>query len=96
MDLDNASPSQILKMRLVHISDELRALPSDAFAEKHELNVEADEIRNLLREVEGDQSEMLAKWAERAAGKGIPMTDDEQFRAAYVQAKGAIGAGGSS
>lgn len=95
MDMDAASPQQILKMRLVHISDELRALPADAFAEKHELNLEADEIRKALSEVEGDQSEALAKWAERAGRKGIPMTDDEQRAAGQVQAKGGPGKFGS-
>ena len=90
LDLDNASPEQVLKMRLVHISDELAALASDAFAEKHELNLEADEIRNALSQIEGDQSAVLDRWAERAGRKGIPKTNEEQLAEGIVVAKGAV------
>lgn len=78
-------------MRLVQIDDELRALPSDAFAEKHELNLETDEIRNALSELEGDQSEALKEWTERAGRKGAPADDAEQRAAAQVRANGAVG-----
>lgn len=94
-DIDNASPEDLLRMRLVQIDDELRALPSDAFAEKHELNLETDEIRNALSELEGDQSEALKEWTERASRKGTPASQDETWASAIVQAKGNIGAGGA-
>ncbi len=90
MNLDDATPEQIVFMRLGHISDELRALPSDAFAEKYELNVEADELRSALDEIEGDRSEILAEWAERAGRKGVPITDKEALRVAAVHAKGLL------
>ena len=90
MNLDDATPEQILMMRLGYISDELRALPSEAFKEKHALNVEADEIRSALGEIEGDQSEILAEWAERAGRKGIPAIDEETLRVAVVRAKGML------
>lgn len=89
-DLDSLSPEQILRMRLVHISDELEALDSMAFAEKHALNLEADEIRNALSELEGDQSKALNAWAERAGRKGIPHTDAELRAIGQVLARGAV------
>lgn len=91
-DLDNASSAQILRMRLVHIADELAALDADAFAEKHELNLEADELRRALKEVEGDQSEALRGWTERAARKVESKTDLELAAEGAVRANG--GAGG--
>ena len=98
-DLDNASSAQILRMRLVHIADELAALDADAFAEKHELNLEADELnleadelRRALKEVEGDQSEALRGWTERAACKVESKTDLELAAEGAVRANG--GAGG--
>ena len=91
-DFDNASSAQILRMRLVHIADELAALDADAFAEKHELNLEADELRRALKEVEGDQSEALRGWTERAARKVESKTDLELAAEGAVRANG--GAGG--
>ena len=91
-DLDNASSAQILRMRLVHIADELAALDADAFAEKYELNLEADELRRALKEVEGDQSEALRGWTERAARKVESKTDLELAAEGAVRANG--GAGG--
>lgn len=90
MNLDDATPEQVLFTRLAHISDELGALPPDAFAAKHALNVEADELRSALGEIDGDQSETLAEWAERAGRKGIPVSDEEALRVAVVQAKGRL------
>ena len=94
-ELDGKQSDEILRMRLVQISDELGALPDDSFAEKHELNVEADEVRAALREYEGDQSEKLNEWAERAGRKGIPLTDQEQLEQAVVQTRGSVGEGGA-
>ena len=79
-------------MRLVHIADELAALDADAFAEKHELNLEADELRRALKEVEGNQSEALRGWTERAARKVESKTDLELAAEGAVRANG--GAGG--
>ena len=94
-ELDGKQPDEILRLRLVQISDELRALPADAFAEKHELNLEADEVRKALSEYEGDQSEKLNEWAERAGRKGLVLSDEEQLALAIEQAKGAVRGGGT-
>lgn len=92
-DLNAAEPDEILRLRLVQISDELGALPDDAFAEKHELNVEADEVRAALREYEGDQSEKLDEWAKRSARKGIPLSPEQQALLVKMKAIGDAGGG---
>ena len=92
-NVENAEPAEILRMRLVQIDDELRGLPADAFAAKHELNLEADEVRKALAEVEGDQSEALDEWNKRSARKSTHEIDPEVAKA-VVQTKGSVGDGG--
>ena len=70
---------QALRARLVEIDDELRALAGDAFAEKHALNLESDELRAQLDEAVGDDAQAAAReWAERAGRKGEHTQDVEQ------------------
>ncbi|MEM7340788.1 MAG: hypothetical protein AAF467_19180 [Actinomycetota bacterium] len=66
-----------IRRRLVAIDDELRALAVDDFAGKHRLNVEADGLRKQLRALEGDDSAVLAEWADRAARKSSDTADDD-------------------
>lgn len=93
--LNEQSRERALRTRLVQISDELAVLAPDAFAAKHELNLEADEARRALSELTGDESAALDAWAERAARKGIPKTDAELHAEAVAQTKGAVGSAGS-
>lgn len=65
-----------IRLRLVEISDELRALPSTDFAGKHRLNTEADTLRNQLSEL-GKDSDIPQQWAERAARKSSQAVDDD-------------------
>ena len=68
VDSDSAS---VVMARLVEIDDELRGLADFAFAEKHALNVERDELRAKLRELLGDDAKAAVDdWAERAGRKG--------------------------
>lgn len=68
--MSDPSPEE-LRERLVEIDDELRALPSDAFERKHELNSESDDLRRQLADQLGDEmDEASAGWAERAGRKG--------------------------
>ena len=71
-----------VRRRLVEISDALHALPADAFEEKHELNLESDELRNMLGVLVGDHSEQLQKWAGRAATKPPQPSPEEELEAA--------------
>jgi hypothetical protein len=63
--------AEAIRRRLAEIHAELAALPSDAFAEKHELNTEADQLkqepRNLMQDRLHDASD---EWSNRAARKG--------------------------
>lgn len=70
------SPEE-LRRRFVEIADELRSLPADAFARKHELATEADTHRARLAEVlESDLREAGDQWAERAGRKGTHSVDE--------------------
>ena len=57
--------------RLVEIDDEMRELADDAFADKHALNLESDELRERLGELVGDDAQAAVdEWAGRAGRKG--------------------------
>jgi hypothetical protein len=59
-----------LRAELGEIFDQLRTLPSDAFAEKVKLRKRQDELTRLLREIDIPGAEELKKdWAEAAAAK---------------------------
>ncbi len=75
-----------LRRRLVQIDDEIRALASDAFAEKHELNTEADELRSELAAQLGPAMDAAsADWAERAGHKGThSVNEDEKIAQAGI------------
>lgn len=66
-----------LRRSIVEIDDQVRALPADAFAEKYRLQTEGDELRRALWAVADPGDEVLASWAERAAGKNAQAVDDE-------------------
>lgn len=71
-----------LRRRLVEIDDQVRGLQPDAFARKHELLVEGDELRAMLREALKDELESIGHlWAERAGHKGSHYVDYEAKRA---------------
>ena len=83
------------RRRLVEIGDELRALPSDAFAAKYALHTEADSLRGLLSEtVNPDSEAALKRWAGRAGRKGSHVLDydAEQAKASVI----CLGEGGAS
>jgi hypothetical protein len=59
-----------LRAELGEILDQLRALPSDAFAQRARLRKRQDELTRLLREIDIPGAEDLKKdWAEAAAAK---------------------------
>jgi hypothetical protein len=59
-----------LRAELGEILDQLRALPSDALAEKVKLRKRQDELTWLLREIDIPGAEELKKdWAEASAAK---------------------------
>ena len=61
---------QEIRAQLGEILDQLRTLPSDAFAEKSKLRKRQDELTRLLREIEIPGAEDMKKdWAEGAAAK---------------------------
>lgn len=77
------------RRRLVEIDAELRALPNDAFARKHELRSEADAIRRELADlVSDDLSEAKSGWAERSARKGSHAEPDPAQQAARIVSPG--------
>ncbi len=79
------TPEQ-LRQRLVEIDDEVRGLPADAFASKHELLTEADQLRALLGEaLEDDLQAIGEEWAERAGRKGThTVNEDEKIAQAGI------------
>ncbi|MGI9623055.1 MAG: hypothetical protein ACR2PK_09490 [Acidimicrobiales bacterium] len=83
--MSDLSP-EMIRERLVELDDELRALPSDAFARKHELNTESDELRRQLAEQLGDDiDDANAGWAERAGHKGThSVNEGEQIAQAGI------------
>ena len=90
-----ADPRQI-RARLVEIDDALQRLPSDAFAEKHNLLTEADGHRaSLASELGAELDAASDEWAERAGRKGTHSVDeDEQAAQAAIVSPGE-GAGAS-
>lgn len=66
-----------LRCSIVEIDDQVRALPVDAFAEKYRLQTMGDELRRALSAVADPGDEVLASWAERAAGKNAQAVDSE-------------------
>ncbi len=71
-----------LRRRLVEIDDEIRALPTDAFAARYELDKERDLLRTQLAElVESELGPVAEQWAERSGRKGSHTTDYDVERA---------------
>ena len=94
-----ADPAADHCRRLVEIDAELRALPGDAFARKHELRSEADAIRRELADlVSDDLSEARREWAQRSARKGSHAEPDPTQQAARIVSpiEGAGGAGAAT
>lgn len=70
------------RIRLGEISDETRLLEDDDFRAKHDLNVEADDLRRVLAEGSHKDAEaMLRSWADRSARKNGHTADIELERA---------------
>lgn len=81
-------PVAAIRVRLVEISDELRALPDTDFSGKHKLNLEADALRQQLAEQSAEGSEeTLSRWADRSGRKTshTPDEDLERAKAALIQ-----------
>ena len=75
-----------IRERLVRIDDERRALPSDAFAERHALNTEQDGLRTQLRALLADELDAASDgWAERAGHKGQHSVHDGERATAAVR-----------
>ena len=81
---------QSIRARLVELDDELRGLPSDAFARKHELLTEGDRHRKRLAELLQPELDAASdEWAERAGRKGTHSVDEgEQLGAAAIVSPG--------
>ncbi len=78
-------PATDLRRRLAEVDAELRALPDDAFATKHELRSEADAIRRELADlVSDDLSDAKSEWAQRSARKGSHAEPDPAQQAARI------------
>ncbi len=90
--------AQSLRARLVEIDDAVRALPDDAFADKHALRAEHDLRRTQLRTMLADELTAASDdWAERAGHKGEHSVDEgERSAAARLVTRGLTseGAGG--
>ncbi len=70
--------AEAIRRRLGEIHAELGALPSDAFAEKHELNVEADKLKQKQRDLMQDRLDDASdEWSQRAGHKGSHTQDDQ-------------------
>lgn len=83
-----APSADSLRHRLAEIHAELAALPPDAFGEKHDLNIEADQLRQAQRDLMQDRlDEASDDWAERAARKGSHTQDEnlDAAKAALIQ-----------
>lgn len=68
MDTSDRTADEI-RERLVRVGDEIRSLPGDAYAARHVLRSEADDLRTQLRAVSGDNDLTAQRWADRAARK---------------------------
>ena len=61
-----------VRRRLVKLDDDLRALPEDAFAAKHELLSEVDALRGVLRQIEDvGSTEVMRRWSDRSSRKSL-------------------------
>lgn len=80
---------QDVRRRLVEISDELSGLDPMAFAAKHELNLEADQLRNRLSSLIGSEMEAANReWSDRSGRRGgADSYEDNAARIAVFQAK---------
>lgn len=77
--------AQGLRRRLVEISGELSGLGPMAFAAKHQLNLEADQLRNQLAVLVGSEMDKANKeWAERAGRKNAQDIDEVEASAIAV------------
>jgi len=77
-----------LRRRLVEIDDELRELPSDAFARKHELNTEGDNNRKLLADALAPELRAIGDdWADRSARKASHTANADELAAKASMAK---------
>lgn len=84
MDSERQTPEDI-RRRLVQISDELSALDSMAFADKHALNLEADQLRSDLSALIGsDMEQANNEWAERAGRKNAQNPDEDEAAGAGI------------
>ena len=74
-----------IRRRLVEISDALRGLADGDFAAKHTLNVEADRLREELREQTGERADAQNdQWAHRASRRGDQDVAEQERRAAAI------------
>ena len=90
--VDDAADAR--RQRLVEISEETRALPSDAFARRYELQTEADSIRRELADlVSDDLRRAKSEWTERSARKGAHAGLDPSEAAAGIVSPGEGGGG---
>ena len=93
-DLSESLCEKELRAELGEIADQLRTLPSDAFAEKSKLQKRKTELTRLLREIEIPGAEGIEKrWTQAAADK----TDGEEPAEMIIsptEMAGGAGAGG--
>jgi len=81
-----------IRERLSRSETDLRALPPNAFAEKHQLRVEADRLRETLHErLAAELSAAGEQWADRAARKGGHEEDPEAMKAKVAMTGETIG-----
>jgi len=84
-----------IRDRLSLSESALRALPADAFAEKHRLRTECDELRATMRDrLESELDAAGDKWAERAARKGSHEEDPAAMKARIASPSDAAAGGG--
>ena len=84
-----------IRARLVEIDDELRDVPDNSFARKHELNKEGDAKRDELRAIlQPELDAASGEWAERAGRKGThSVAEDEKIAQAGLISPGEGGGG---
>lgn len=74
-DLSESLCEKELRAELGEIFDQLRTLPSDAFAERSKLRERQDELTRLLREIDiPGAEEIQERWTQAAVDK----TDGEE------------------
>lgn len=90
--------TQVVRHRLVQISDELSALDAMDFPGKHQLNLEADCLRAELSAMAGaEMEEANREWAKRAGRKGDAGIDPKEATdSAIVSARIFSARGGSA